>query len=130
MNELPISGAAIIIGDPPNVRDGSDMLVLSARLPLASTGLAPADSFDAFTELAVVQPTSLPRICKPFPEMRTQREFRRSPDKRRASKFGKTPERYLVLLVARKCHNVRTAHHLARNHDLRGRLMLVFCSVP
>jgi hypothetical protein len=38
-NDLPISGAAIITGDPPNVRDGPDLVLLSLRMPPSLTGV-------------------------------------------------------------------------------------------
>jgi hypothetical protein len=47
-NDLPIRGTAVIIGDPPNVRDGPDLVLLSVRLSPALTGLIPAivDQFE------------------------------------------------------------------------------------
>lgn len=40
-NDLPIKGAAVIIGDPPNVRDGPDVVLLSVRLSPALTRVNP-----------------------------------------------------------------------------------------
>lgn len=40
-NDLPIRGAAIITGDPPNVDDGPDLVLLSVRVPSALAGLTP-----------------------------------------------------------------------------------------
>jgi hypothetical protein len=40
-NDLPIKGAAIIIGDPPNVGDGPDVVLLSVRVPPGLAGLIP-----------------------------------------------------------------------------------------
>jgi hypothetical protein len=47
-NDLPIRGAAVIIGVPPNVRDGPDMVLLSVRLPQALAELIPviSDQFE------------------------------------------------------------------------------------
>jgi hypothetical protein len=39
-NELPIRGAAIIVGNPPNVRAGPDLILLSVRLDSAFGDLA------------------------------------------------------------------------------------------
>jgi hypothetical protein len=40
-NALPIRGAAIIIGDPSNVGDGPDLVLLSVRFSTALSGLIP-----------------------------------------------------------------------------------------
>jgi hypothetical protein len=40
-SDLPITGAAIIVGDPPNVRNGPDLLLLSVRVPHDLAGLIP-----------------------------------------------------------------------------------------
>jgi hypothetical protein len=40
-NDLPIRGAAIIIGDPPNFGDGPDLVLLSVLVPPALAGLIP-----------------------------------------------------------------------------------------
>jgi hypothetical protein len=39
--DLPIRGAAIIIGDPPNIGEGPDLVLLSVRVPPALAGLIP-----------------------------------------------------------------------------------------
>jgi len=50
-NDLPIRGAAIIIGDPPNVGDGPDLVLLSVRFCPALTELIPVivDQFERDT---------------------------------------------------------------------------------
>lgn len=49
--DLPISGAAVITGDPPNVRTGPDLVLLSVRLLPALTRLIPIiiDQFERDT---------------------------------------------------------------------------------
>jgi hypothetical protein len=50
-NDLPIRGAAIIIGDPPNGGEGPDLVLLSVRFSPALTGLIPVivDQFERET---------------------------------------------------------------------------------
>ena len=40
-SDHPITGAAMIVGDPPNVRNGPDLVLLSVRFPPELAGLIP-----------------------------------------------------------------------------------------